>query len=98
MYVGASNPDYSYFSVENGEEINSYTMTGAAKSIIANRVSYSFNFKGPSMVVDTACSSSLVALDIAVKAIQANQIDTAVVGGVNCLLHHTPFIGFLRLI
>ncbi|WP_432773011.1 SDR family NAD(P)-dependent oxidoreductase [Francisella salimarina] len=96
VYVGASNPDYSYFSVENGEEINSYTMTGAAKSIIANRVSYSFNFKGPSMVVDTACSSSLVALDIAVKAIQANQIDTAIVGGVNCLLHHTPFIGFSK--
>lgn len=96
VYVGASNPDYSYFSVENGEEINSYTMTGAAKSIIANRVSYSFNFKGPSMVIDTACSSSLVALDIAVKAIQANQIDTAIVGGVNCLLHHTPFIGFSK--
>ncbi|QIV96524.1 acyl carrier protein [Allofrancisella inopinata] len=96
VFVGASNPDYSYLSVEDGKKINSYTMTGAAKSIIANRVSYVFDFKGPSMVIDTACSSALVALDTAIRSIQSGQIETAIVGGVNALLHVTPFIGFSK--
>lgn len=96
VYIGASNIDYTYFAVEDCHKMTSYAMTGGAKSIIANRISYSFNLKGPSMVVDTACSSSLVALDLAVKAIQSGQQDTAIVGGVNALLHPMAFVGFSK--
>ncbi len=96
VYIGASNIDYTYFAVEDCDKMTSYAMTGGAKSIIANRISYSFNLKGPSMVVDTACSSSLVALDLAVKAIQSGQQDTAIVGGVNALLHPVAFVGFSK--
>ncbi|API87387.1 type I polyketide synthase [Francisella uliginis] len=96
VYIGASNIDYTYFAVEDCHKMTSYAMTGGAKSIIANRISYSFNLKGPSMVIDTACSSSLVALDLAVKAIQSGQQDTAIVGGVNALLHPMAFVGFSK--
>ncbi|MBV9491610.1 MAG: polyketide synthase dehydratase domain-containing protein, partial [Verrucomicrobia bacterium] len=61
-------------------------LLGAAPSLIANRVSYHLNLRGPSAPIDTACSSSLVALHRAVAALQAGQCDLAVAGGVNLML------------
>lgn len=50
--------------------INHWTGTGLAMSIAANRISYIFNFTGPSMTIDCACSSSLVSLHLACQAIK----------------------------
>lgn len=47
----------------------------------ANRVSYFFNLKGPSIVVDTACSSSLVAFHLAHQSIISGESDYAIVLG-----------------
>ncbi|XP_055643690.1 fatty acid synthase-like [Toxorhynchites rutilus septentrionalis] len=65
---------------------------GCAKSQLANRISYTFDFRGPSMVVDTACSSSMYALDIARRSILSGQCDAAVVTGTNLCLH--PYISY----
>lgn len=54
---------------------------------IANRVSYFYNWNGPSMAVDTACSSSLTALHTAIRAIQSGDCKQAIVGGVNLIVH-----------
>ena len=51
--------------------------TGIALSIAANRLSYFFDFRGPSIVVDTACSSSLVAVDLACQNLLARRCTTA---------------------
>jgi polyketide synthase PksN len=59
---------------------------GAASSLIANRVSYQLNLRGPSAPIDTACSGSLVALHRAVVALQSGQCERAIVGGVNLIL------------
>jgi len=40
--------------------------SGASKTMYSNRISFTFDFKGPSVVIDTACSSSIVAFDVAV--------------------------------
>ena len=71
-------------------------MTGSTLSILANRISYIFDLRGPSLAVDTACSSSLVALHHACEAIRNKRIAAAVVGGINLLLAPYPFIGFSR--
>jgi thioester reductase-like protein len=59
---------------------------------IANRVSYVFDFKGPSMAVDTACSSSLTAIHLACESIKSGQCDIAVAGGVNLSLHPNKYL------
>ena len=96
VYVGASNIDYQGAAALDASVIESHFATGNALSILANRISYVFDFKGPSLTVDTACSSSLVALRQASEALAAGDIDFAVVAGVNLLLSPTPFIGFAQ--
>ena len=96
VYVGASATDYSDLRLGDPAGANSYFMTGNTLSILANRISYVFDLRGPSLAVDTACSSSLVALHQACEAIRAGRIASAIVGGVNLLLAPYPFIGFCR--
>jgi 3-oxoacyl-(acyl-carrier-protein) synthase/surfactin synthase thioesterase subunit/acyl carrier protein len=60
-----------------------YMPTGAVASIAANRISYLFDLKGPSLTVETSCSSSLVAVNLACLHIQNNLCDLALTGGVN---------------
>lgn len=94
VYVGASAADYQSVGAFDPSVIGSHFMTGNALSILANRVSYIFDLKGPSFTVDTACSSSFVALAQATAALRAGEVDMAIVGGVNMLLSPVPFIGF----
>ncbi|MFG1300146.1 SDR family NAD(P)-dependent oxidoreductase [Xanthobacter sp. V3C-3] len=96
VYVGASNVDYQSGAAGDPAAIESHFMTGNSLSIISNRISYIFDWRGPSFTVDSACSSSFVALVQAAAALRAGLIDTAVVAGVNLLLSPAPFIGFSR--
>ncbi len=96
VFVGASSLDHANLSVEDPAAPGPYFMTGNTLSVVANRISHVFGLNGPSLSVDTACSSSLVALDQAVKALELGEIDTAIVGGVNVLVHPLPFVGFAQ--
>ena len=96
VYIGASTTDYSDLRIGDPAGADSYFMTGSTLSILANRMSYVFDLRGPSLAVDTACSSSLVALHHACEAIRNKRIAAAIVGGINLLLAPYPFIGFSR--
>src|SRR5690606_942489 len=75
VYVGSSTNDYSFLGVADPSTAHPYAITGTASSIIANRVSYFYDFRGPSMAIDTACSSSLVAVHEGVKALRSGDAD-----------------------
>lgn len=94
VFIGASWFDYILRDSNNLETFDAYTMLGGTSSICANRISYVFDFKGPSLAVDTACSSSLIALHQACNSIRNGESSTAVVGGINLLLHPAGFVGF----
>jgi len=90
VFIGISSSDYSQLSLLSNLETNPYLGTGNAHSIAANRLSYFYDLRGPSIAIDTACSSSLVALHLACQSIQAGECEIAIVGGVNLIL--TPQI------
>ena len=69
-------------------EISGYEILGTAHCMAANRLSYFYDFKGPSMTMDTACSSSLLALDRAARDIKAGIIERALVCGISLTFDH----------
>ncbi|MET3855988.1 phthiocerol/phenolphthiocerol synthesis type-I polyketide synthase C [Rhizobium sp. OAE497] len=96
VYVGASSLDNGNLAAEDPASGSPYFMTGNTLSIVSNRISHIFGLRGPSMTIDTACSSSLVALDQAMRALDREEIDTAIVGGINLLAHPLSFVGFAQ--
>ncbi len=94
VFVGISSSDYGQLLNQQPRHSNAYTNTGGALSIAANRISYLFDLRGPSLAIDTACSSGLTALDSAVRAMRDGACDLAIVAGVNALLKPEPFVGF----
>ncbi|MEH1967249.1 beta-ketoacyl synthase N-terminal-like domain-containing protein [Nostoc sp.] len=85
VFIGISAQDFSVLTWANSSA-DVYTTTGTSHSIAANRISYVFNFTGPSIAFNTACSSSLVAVHYACQSLWNEDSTLAVAGGVNVLL------------
>src|SRR5271167_3108959 len=92
VFIGGSQTDYGHLFFADHAIADSHFATGTALSILANRISYIYDLRGPSITVDTACSSSLVALHHAVEALRSGRIDTAIVGGINVIASPASFI------
>jgi acyl transferase domain-containing protein/acyl carrier protein len=86
VFVGACAGEYGYLASTDLSQVDAWSGTGGALSIIANRVSYFFDLRGPSVTVDTACSSSLVAVHLACQSLGSGESNLAMAGGVNLLL------------
>lgn len=81
IFIGKEGTNYSlyrYCSVKDPMQL-----TGSWESIMASRISYLFNFRGPCLVVDTACSAGLVSVHMAARAILNKECDQAIAGGIN---------------
>lgn len=96
VFAGICFDDYAEKIVELGLPLDIYTGTGRS-GISANRISFWFDFKGPSMVINTACSSSLVALHYACQALRNKECEMAFVGGANLLLSSLHYRYFSKL-
>ena len=93
VFVGISNHDYSSLLFEDPTTLDAHTGSGNALSIAANRLSYVFDLKGPSMAVDTACSASLVAVHTACESLLRGECSRALVAGVNLIV--TPHLSIV---
>ena len=83
VFLGASFVEYLDNTSANPP--TAYTSTGTIRAFLSGKISYHFGWTGPSEILDTACSSSLVAINRAVKAIQNEECQIALSGGVNLI-------------
>ncbi|HET6948044.1 MAG TPA: type I polyketide synthase, partial [bacterium] len=96
VFVGISVNEYGFRQFDRHELITGHSGTGNALSIAANRISYFFDLRGPSLAVDTACSSSLTAVHLACRSLRSGECDLAVAGGVNIALAPAHAIAFTK--
>lgn len=93
VFVGVMNQDYQTLLNKVADRVNKASeLTGNSNSILAARISYFLDLKGPSLSIDTACSSSLVALSLACNSLRRGECDTALAGGVTLHLDKDRYI------
>ncbi|WP_313918018.1 SDR family NAD(P)-dependent oxidoreductase, partial [Tahibacter sp.] len=85
VFVGACHNDYRDLLARATSAHDAYVGTGSALSMLANRLSFFYDFRGPSVSIDTACSSSLVALERAVHALRSGECEHALLAAVNLI-------------
>ncbi|MBI4587682.1 MAG: acyltransferase domain-containing protein, partial [Candidatus Rokubacteria bacterium] len=96
VFIGISTNEYGRIQLSDPALIDAYAGTGNALSIAANRISYAFDLRGPSMGVDTACSSSLVAIHLACQSLWDGECTLVLAGGVNVILGPALTINFTK--
>ncbi len=94
VFAGSCLSEYGAIASTDLPQIDGWSNTGGAMSIIANRLSYFLDLRGPSVAVDTACSSSLVAIHLACQSLRTQDSHLAIAAGVNLLLSPAVFRGF----
>ena len=97
VYVGGSSSEAYDAWTTDADAQTGYGLLGCCRCMLANRVAFTFDFRGPSYTLDTACSSSMFALDAAFKSVQCGESDMALVAGVNLLLKPNTSVDFHRL-
>ena len=91
VYVGVMYGEYQLYGAELAARGIPVALNSSHGSI-ANRVSYHFNFNGPSIALDTMCSSSLTAVHLACESIKRGECDAALAGGVNLSIHPQKYL------
>lgn len=89
VFVGIDNANREYPNIIKHSEKEEYgllKMTGMATGILASRISYLLNFRGPAISIDTSCSSGLVSLHQACMSLKVNDCEMALVGGINIMV------------
>lgn len=89
VFVGGFTLDYQLLQNQGPSSryrFKTHSAAGMMMTMLANRISFAFDFRGPSMTIDTACSSSLVAVHLAAQSIWNGESDLALAGGVNIMI------------
>lgn len=97
VYVGVTDSEIMKYWLTDADRVNGYSATGCYRAMFANRVSFAFDFKGPSCALDTACSSSFCAMARAFDDLKAGYCDAAVVAGTSLILNPTMTLQYKRL-
>ncbi|KAL8721436.1 MAG: hypothetical protein Q9225_001881 [Loekoesia sp. 1 TL-2023] len=87
VFVGCFAGEYETLFSREPESHSKYRASGTGSAMLANRLSWFYDFKGPSITLDTACSSSLIALHLACSSLRSRESTAAIVAGCNIMLN-----------
>lgn len=96
VFVGIGSNDHGIALMSDSRAIDAYVASGNSVSMAAGRLSWFYDFTGPSMAIDTACSSSLVAVHEACQKLRQGDCPLALVAGVNAILTPHASVNFSR--
>jgi acyl transferase domain-containing protein/acyl carrier protein len=96
VYVATLTSDYDFCFNSDNTLRDSFTGAGTADSVVANRISYFLDLKGPSLTLDTACSGSLLTVELACRSLRLGETTLALAGGVSVNLLPAGDIFFSR--
>lgn len=91
VFVGVMYGEYQIYGGQEDLRGNPLSLSSSYSSI-ANRVSYYYDFKGPSVAIDTMCSSALTAVHFACESIYRGETEMAIAGGVNVTIHPNKYL------
>ncbi|CAF2127113.1 unnamed protein product, partial [Rotaria magnacalcarata] len=97
VFIGVGYSEYWSLKMSDIRQMNSHLLTGNIVSMIANRISFYYDLKGPSFTLDTACSSSLTAFHLACQSLWNKETTMCIVGGSNLCLTPEMFVAFTSL-
>ncbi|KAI0434876.1 hypothetical protein F5Y09DRAFT_354859 [Xylaria sp. FL1042] len=97
VYTGMMINSYKAVMERDLLSMGTYHATGSSRAMMSNRLSYFFDWHGPSMTIDTACSSSMIAVHQAVMQLRTGQSRVAIAAGANILLDPTDYMAMSNL-
>ena len=97
VFVASYFNDYAELQYANPRSIDERTLTGSLHSVLANRLSFLLDLRGPSLSIDTACSSSLVAVHLACESLRSGESDLAIAGGVSLMISSNVMIALSKV-
>jgi acyl transferase domain-containing protein len=96
VYIGVSTRDFDRRSADDWQGLNVQSASGSCGAVVANRLSYALGLTGPSLAIDTACASSLTAIHMACRALDGDECEMALAGGVQLIMSPTNIVAFSR--
>lgn len=98
VFIGGFTADQhlTMLSAANRELLCGHSPTGNCMTVLASRLSYTFDLQGPAVTMDTACSSSLVAFHYACRSLWNDECDLAIAGGANVMLKPEYFVAMSK--
>ncbi|KAL1857091.1 Type I Iterative PKS [Diaporthe australafricana] len=85
-YASSTSEDYVMMTAKDPDNAAQMMSTATSPSIQANRLSWYFDLRGPSIHVNTACSSSMITMDLACQSLRSGQSSMALMTSSNSLL------------
>jgi len=96
VFLATLTNDYDHLLFDDLRRAEIYSGAGTANSVVANRISYFLNLRGPSLALDTACSGALVAVHLACESLRRGESSLALAGGVSVNLMAKSNVFFAR--